>query len=143
MSTTKQVLQLMMAILSQDGPVEERRLRAVELLKHEGFDPVSINEIMAFFDPAEIVYVEETTDSTHPINGVRLFTVYECAAITEAAREQLTRYQYLGLINGNDAEEIISIALSNERPVDEEEMLRIIASFTGTDIDLNFQSPYF
>jgi len=144
-SDNQKVILKIIALLERYAGSPDKTERIVELLVREGFDEMAIAEIVSFFSQAPSVR-EETifeTDMPYELRGVRMFTLYECAAMTESAREHLIRYQYLGLINGKETEEIINLALKNDTLVDEETMMRIIAMVSGTDIDVSHQTPYF
>lgn len=145
MSDNQKVILKIIALLERYAGSPDRTERIVELLVGEGFDEAAIAEIVSFFSQPAPEHTMQSEELTTPsdMDGMRIFTLYECAAMTESAREHLIRYQYLGLIDGKETEEIINLAMRNETQVDEETMMRIIAMVSGTDIDINHQSPYF
>lgn len=145
MSDNQKVILKIIALLERYAGSPDRTERIVELLVGEGFDEAAIAEIVSFFSQPVPEHTMQSEELTTPsdMDGMRIFTLYECAAMTESAREHLIRYQYLGLIDGKETEEIINLAMRNETQVDEETMMRIIAMVSGTDIDINHQSPYF
>lgn len=145
MSDNQKIILKIIGLLERYSGSPDKTERIVELLVREGFDEAAIAEIVSFFSqpaPERLMQTEELA-TPNDMDGMRVFTLYECAAMTESAREHLVRYHYLGLIDSKETEEIINLAMRNETQVDEETMMRIIAMVSGTDIDLSHQSPYF
>jgi len=113
---------------------ELSREKLVQYLTDRGMDRDSVNTIVKRMqDRSGDHDLFHTQDL---IQGVRLFNTLERMLFTEEALDKLTLCKYLGLIDENDMEEAIEIALQMDvLPVEESVITKIIAYISGVDLD--------
>ncbi|HDS02932.1 MAG TPA: hypothetical protein ENN72_04395 [Firmicutes bacterium] len=116
------------------------RERLVRYLTERGMDRDSVNTLVKRVQ--ERSGDEDIYHTAHVLDGVRLFNALERMLFTEEALDKLTLCRYLGLIDENDVEETLDIALGMDAlPVDAGMITKIISYISGIDLDtddLNF-----
>ncbi|HPE29317.1 MAG TPA: DUF494 family protein [Candidatus Mcinerneyibacteriales bacterium] len=113
---------------------ELSREKLVQYLTERGMDRESVNTIVKRMqDRSGDQDVFHTQDL---LQGVRIFNALERMLFTEEALDKLTLCKYLGLIDENDMEETIEIALQMDiLPVEEPVISKIITYISGIDLD--------
>ena len=113
---------------------ELSREKLVQYLTERGMDRESVNTIVKRMqDRSGDHDVFHTQDL---LQGVRIFNALERMLFTEEALDKLTLCKYLGLIDENDMEETIEIALQMDiLPVEEPVISKIITYISGIDLD--------
>ena len=113
---------------------ELSREKLVQYLTERGMDRESVNTIIKRMqDRSGDQDVFHTQDL---LQGVRIFNALERILFTEEALDKLTLCKYLGLIDENDMEETIEIALQMDiLPVEEPVISKIITYISGIDLD--------
>ena len=113
---------------------ELSREKLVQYLTERGMDRESVNTIIKRMqDRSGDQDVFHTQDL---LQGVRIFNALERMLFTEEALDKLTLCKYLGLIDENDMEETIEIALQMDiLPVEEPVISKIITYISGIDLD--------